>query len=333
MSTVSRSPATAADLDAYGAQGRSAWLDVDWRGHQRWVEVDGNPINVIELGQGDPIVFVHGLSGSWQNWLEQLPVFAREYRVIAFDLPGFGQSPMPAERISIAGYARLVDALLDELQVPRAVVVGNSMGGFIGAELAISFPERVERLVLVSAAGLSVEHQRDDRALGVLKRLEARLAAWGGWIGSRADNLARRARYRRALMHIVAAHPDRLPAALVAEQLRGSGKPGFVDALDALTSYPIRDRLPRISCPTLIVWGEQDRLVPVRDAYEFEQLIPHSRRVIYADTGHVAMLERPAAFNALLEDFMAEEEGGPPADEGDVPGPETHPDPPSGSSA
>jgi pimeloyl-ACP methyl ester carboxylesterase len=322
MSTVSRSPASAGDLDAYGAQGRSPWLDVDWRAHQRWVRVGGDAINVIEMGQGDPIVFIHGLSGSWQNWLEQLPVFAQSSRVIAFDLPGFGQSPMAAEKISIAGYGRLVAALLDDLEVPRAVIVGNSMGGFIGAELAIQAPERAERLVLVSAAGLTVEHQRDDRALAVLKRLERRLEAWGGWVGSRADHLARRRRYRRALMAIVAAHPDRLPPALVAEQIRGAGKPGFVDALDALTSYPIRDRLQQITCPTLIVWGEHDRLIPVRDAFEFERLIPGSRRVIYADTGHMAMLERPAAFNALLEDFMAEEEGAPPADEGDVPGPE-----------
>ena len=325
MAVASSYPDTAVDLDVYGPQGRSEWQDVDWRAYQKWVEVDGKQVNVVDMGEGDPIVFIHGLSGSWQNWLEQLPAFARRHRVIAFDLPGFGQSPMPPEKISIAGYGRLVDRLLDTLGVPRAVIVGNSMGGFIGAELAIQFPERVERLVLVSAAGLTVEYQRDERVLAVLKHLEARLAAWSGWVGSRADNLARRRRYRRMLMSIVAAHPDRLPAPLVAEQLRGSGKPGFVDALDALTGYPIRDRLPRIAAPTLIVWGEDDFLIPVRDAYDFERLIPDSRRVIYAGTGHVAMLERPDAFNALLEKFMAEEEGGPPADEGDVPGPEMEP--------
>ncbi len=98
-------------------------------------------------------------------------------------------------------------------------------------------------------------------------------------------------------MGVVAAHPDLLPAPLVAEQIRGSGKPGFVDALDALTDYPIRDRLPEIACPTLIVWGEDDMLVPVRDADEFERLIPDARKVVFPDTGHVAMLERPAAFN------------------------------------
>ena len=88
------------------------------------------------------------------------------------------------------------------------------------------------------------------------------------------------------------------------EQVRGAGKPGFVDAMDALTSYDFRDRLPDIEAPTLIVWGEHDMLVPVEDAHEFERLIPQSRTVILEDTGHVPMLERPAKFNELLEELI-----------------------------
>jgi pimeloyl-ACP methyl ester carboxylesterase len=291
----------------YGPAGRSAWLDVDWRTHQRWVTVQGRPVNVIELGQGPPLVFVHGLAGSWQNWLEQLPVFAEQRRVIALDLPGFGHSPLPAEKISIPGYARTLDALCQALEIDAAAFVGNSMGGFIGAELAISFPRRVERLVLVSAAGLSIEHQRSEPGLAALRRAENVLAFYTGWIASRSDAVARRSRLRRAVLALVAAHPERLPAPLAAEQIRGSGKPGFIDAVDALTSYPIRDRLGEIACPTLVVWGDRDRLVPVGDALEFERLIPNARKVIFEDTGHVAMLERPARFNAVLEDFLADD--------------------------
>ena len=73
-----------------------------------------------------------------------------------------------------------------------------------------------------------------------------------------------------------------------------------------MLDYDVRERLPEIACPTLIVWGERDRLIPVRDADVFAELVPNSRKVIYADTGHMAMLERPAAFNALLSDFLAE---------------------------
>jgi pimeloyl-ACP methyl ester carboxylesterase len=293
----------------YGPSGRSPWLDVDWREHQRWVTIDGRRVNVIELGSGPPVVFIHGLSGSWQNWLEQLPVFAREHRVITFDLPGFGASEMPREKITIRGYGRFVDALLDELGVSSGAVVGNSMGGFIGIELAIRFPERVERLVLVSAAGLSIEYLRNERALAVLGAIENRLAAYSGWLASRSDALARRPGARRMIFGIVAKRPDRLPGPLIAEQVRGSGKPGFLPALDALTDYPIRDRLGEIACPTLIVWGAEDKLVPARDADEFARLIPNSRKVVWPDTGHVAMLERPEAFNALVQAFLAEEPG------------------------
>lgn len=300
----------ASELGPYGPQGRSPWLDVNWREHQRWLQIDGGPVNVIEIGPdgadaGQPLVFVHGLSGCWANWLEQLPVLAERHRVITLDLPGFGGSPMPAERITISGYARLLDQLLDRLGIDAAAVVGNSMGGFIAAELAIAFPQRVERLVLVSAAGLSTTNNPSaTRALPALTRMERLLAAGGAWVVSKSDAVARRARLREALLNVVVAHPGRLPAALAAEQLRGAGKPGFLQGLQAVLDYDVRERLPEIACPTLIVWGAKDRLITVRDADVFASLIPNSRKVVYEDTGHMSMLERPAAFNALLEDFL-----------------------------
>ena len=281
--------------------------------------VDGEPVNVIELGAetdreiGEregalPLVFVHGLSGSWPNWLEQLPVLAATgRRVIAMDLPGFGHSPMPSWPISISAYARLLDRLLDVLGIDAAALVGNSMGGFISAELAISYPQRVERLVLVSAAGISTYDNRGAlRALPVLHRAERILTAYTAWMASKSDTVARRARLREATLNVVTRHPSRLPAALAAEQLRGSGKPGFMQALEANLDYDFRERLPEIACPTLIVWGEDDRLISARDAQVFAELIPDSRVVMYADTGHMSMLERPEAFNALLEEFLSE---------------------------
>jgi pimeloyl-ACP methyl ester carboxylesterase len=312
--TIPSSSSTRLDTPSvYGPPGRSPWLDVDWREHQRWVILDGQPVNVIELGgnqaqDGQPLIFIHGLSGSWPNWLEQLPVLATRHRVITLDLPGFGHSPMPTtERISISGYARLLDRLLDVLGIDAAAVVGNSMGGFIGAELAIAFPQRVERLVLVSAAGISTyDHRGAVRTVPVLRRAERMLTAYTAWMASKSDTVARRPRLRDATLNVVTRHPSRLPAALVAEQLRGSGKPGFMQALEANLNYDFRERLPEIACPTLIVWGEDDRLITARDAAVFAELIPDSRVAMYADTGHMAMLERPEAFNALLEEFLTE---------------------------
>jgi len=294
----------------YGPVGRSRWLDIDWAQHQRWVPVEDRWANVVEYGSGPPVLFVHGLGGAWVNWLENMPAVAEAgYRAVAVDLPGFGSSEMPREKISISGYGRWVDSLCEVLELGPVALVGNSMGGFIGAEVAIKFPPRVERLVLVSAAGISIEHERNDAVMAALYRTELVTAYAAGWLGKHAEPFARRPRLRRALLRMVMAHPDRLPAPLISEQVRGTGKPGFLSALDALTSYPIRDRLSEIAAPTLIVWGADDALVPRRDADVFEELISDSRKVVFDDTGHVAMLERPERFNRLLIDFLAEKPG------------------------
>jgi pimeloyl-ACP methyl ester carboxylesterase len=298
-----------ADLDAYGPVGRSEWMDVEWQEHLRWIRVEDRWMNVMDYGEGPPLIFIHGLSGCWQNWLENIPFFAREHRVIAVDLPGFGESEMPVEPISISGYAATIDAVMQELGIDSAQVVGNSMGGFIGAELAIRFPPRVERLVLVAAAGLSTAEIRTERTKGLRHRAENVAFFYLGWLASRSTIVTRRRRLRSALLLLVAAHPDKLPPALTIEQVAGSGKPGFSDALDAICDYQIRDRLEKIGCPTLIVWGDKDRLVPLRDASVFEELIPDSRKVIYKDTGHISMMERPARFNQDVEAFLHEDAG------------------------
>jgi pimeloyl-ACP methyl ester carboxylesterase len=292
-------------------------MDIDWQQHLRWVRVMDRWMNVVDMGEGPPLFFIHGLSGCWQNWLEQLPHFARDHRVIAVDLPGFGQSEMPAEEISISGYADAIDALMTELGIDEAQIVGNSMGGFIGAELAIQYPARVERLVLVAAAGLSIESIRTERTKGVRHRAENVVFFSLGHLASRSHQVALRPRLRGALLMLVAAHPAKLPGPLAAQQVLGSGKPGFSDALEAMCRYPLRDRLEKISCPTLILWGDKDLLVPVKDASIFEQLIPNSRKIIYKDTGHVSMMERPARFNddvrAFLQEAPGERQPSPPA--------------------
>jgi pimeloyl-ACP methyl ester carboxylesterase len=301
---------TAVHVPHYGPAGRSAWLDVDWRMHRRWMEVQGRAVNVVELGSGPAVVFVHGLSGGWQNWLENIPVIAEAgYRCIAMDLPGFGESPMPAEQISIAGYARFLDALLDQLGIDAACVVGNSMGGYVAAELAITVPQRVERLVLVAAAGITSQELRNERALRGLKRAEWLLGLYGSFFAARSQFVASHERLRRRALLLITAHPELLPGPLVWENLRGSGKPGFIDALDALTNYPIKDRLQQIGCPTLVIWGQKDYLVPVRDADVFTSLIPDARKVVFADTGHVPQFERPEAVNRLLLEFLEEGPG------------------------
>jgi pimeloyl-ACP methyl ester carboxylesterase len=291
--------------DGYGVVGRSAWLDVDWQAHRRFVEIDGRPANVVEIGDGPPLLLVHGLSGCWQNWLETIPLFARSHRVIAPDLPGFGASEMPRGEISIDGYARFLEQLCDALSIDAAAVVGNSMGGHISAELAIRSPQRVERLMLVSAAGISAEQVQRD----VVMTAGRLIAAVGTRTAARVDAFARRPGLRRVALSFVVRHPDRLSAAMAHELMQGAGKPGFLPALEAVVTHRISERLPQIACPTFVIWGEDDHVIPVGDAKRFQQLIPDCRTLVLPDTGHVAMLERPARFNALLQEFLAERPG------------------------
>jgi pimeloyl-ACP methyl ester carboxylesterase len=291
--------------DDYGVTAQPSWREINWRQHLRSIEIDGGNVNYVDMGSGDapPVLFVHGLGGCWQNWLENVPRVAQERRVIAPDLPGFGASEMPLERISIPGYGQFLDKLCDRLGLDEVVIVGNSMGGFVGAEVAIQFPSRVERLVLVSAAGLSITNVR-RRPVQTWGRAVAALGAYGA---AHLRPAIVRPRLRHLTLGYVARHPTRLRADLCWEIMSGAGRPGFVDALNALLDYDFRDRIGEIRVPTFIVWGSDDMLVPVEDASEFERLIPNSRKVIFEDTGHVPMLERPETFNALLIEFLAEE--------------------------
>src|SRR5215217_1755554 len=264
----------------------STWLDVDWQSMQRPLELLDRRINVLDTGPpaspaptgGPPVLFLHGWASNWQIFLLNIAAVMETHRCLAIDLPGFGASEMPSEPISIQGYAKTVDAMCDALGVECVSVVGNSMGGFIGAELALSYGTRVDRLVLVSAAGLSTEH------------------------------VVRRRRLRRAGMQWVIRYPEKLSVPLAQELVLSFGKPGFVPALKALLEYSYRERLPQIETPVLIVWGRNDLLVPVGDALHYQSLIgDNARVVVFEDTGHAPMLERPSRFNELLRGFLAGE--------------------------
>jgi pimeloyl-ACP methyl ester carboxylesterase len=292
--------------ETYADGDDSTWKSIDWPSLTRRIPVLGREVNVVDTGgEGPVMVFVHGLGGRWQNWLLNIPAFMGSHRVIAVDLPGFGGSEMPAEDISIKGYGKVVDALLGELGVESAVFVGNSMGGFVSAEVALSFHTRVERLVLVSAAGLSIEY-RNRQPLLTFARV---WAAGATAVGARGRAVVTRPRARRMALQLVLRYPERLSPEMTYELIQGGGSPGFMDALGALLEHSYREELSRIEMPVLIVWGRNDMLVPRGDAREYEELIgSNSRRVMFDDTGHLPMIERPNAFNALVADFVAERE-------------------------
>ena len=279
-----------------------AWLKIDWQQHLRTIDVDGAQINYAEIGDGPAVIFVHGLGGCWQNWLENMPRMAElGYRAIALDLPGFGSSPMPPWEISIPGYGTLLDRLREELGIGHCTLVGNSMGGFIAVEAATDEPERYSHLVLVAAAGIMNTWNPEARATATSyawSKLGGTVADHGKWIVSHP-------RSRQLALAPFFRYPGRLRRELLLEQLAGGRCPGFGDALESLISHDVRERLPTIEMPTLIVWGLSDRVIPVAAGISYHRRIPHSRLEIFERTGHLPQLERPARFNALLDEFLA----------------------------
>jgi pimeloyl-ACP methyl ester carboxylesterase len=280
------------------------WLKIDWRRHLHRVELPGAEVNYAEIGEGEPILFVHGLGGCWRNWLENLPHFGRGHRAIALDLPGFGESPMPSWPIDMPAYGRLLHDFCEKLGIDRAAaLVGNSMGGFVSTEAAIEWPSRFDRLVLVSAAGISFAEAEGRRIEASVRLFEAGVAFLGGprhfWVN--------RPKGRQFAFSRVFRYPNRVRPELLHEQIEpGMGAPGFRDAVRAIGGYDTRHRLTEIEIPTLVVWGLNDQIVPVEAAIGYHRLIPGSRLELFERTGHVPQMERPTRFNRLLDEFLSD---------------------------
>jgi pimeloyl-ACP methyl ester carboxylesterase len=298
------------DIETYGSGADPGWLAVDWSAHLRRHTIDGRALNVLDVGDGPAILFVHGHNVCLEHWYEQIEVFRHTHRVIAFDLPGFGRSEMPAE-VSMSAYATTAAALLADLGVDRATIVGNSMGGLVAAEFAISYPHLVDKLVLISPAGLSDRYMGFPAAL--IGHRVGLTVARGMFAGGPPPDavtraLAARPRGRVLALGLLNARPaaraDRLHPAMVYALARSFAGPAAAEAAFSLATHDLRSRLHEIDAPTLIVWGDRDNLIPLRCGHEFERLIPGARLSVYADTGHNAMIERPARFNTELAAFI-----------------------------
>src|SRR5919112_4141899 len=230
---------------------------------ERNINVDGLPVRYLTGGEGSPLVLLHALGESALNWRWVLPALARTHRVYAVDLPGFGFSAKPSAEYTPAFFARFIGAYLNALGLERTGLVGSSLGGLVALRLALSEPARVSALVLVASAGLG-------RAVTYALRLPT-LPGYGeaavAW-GKTPFGAAQRTWLRVPLLF---AHPERVPAEWFEEQYRLTQLPGFTEAtMAALRAQVVLggqrevlvDQLPRLGMPTLIVWGERDRVFP-----------------------------------------------------------------------
>lgn len=248
---------------------------------------DDTAIHYVTAGSGAPLLFLHGLGGRVENWVHQMAAFSETHRVIAIDLPGHGRSE--GRDIGFRDYWRFIEALLDHLGLADATLCGLSKGSRAGLMLAARRPERVARMIVVNAfAHLSPEDAARRRALYDLLLLGDGGARWAEGLldamGVR-DHPAIVAGFRRSLQGIDPAH------------IRAR----FGEMID----YDQRPELRDIRCPTLIVRGDRDDFVPAYCAEDIHAAIPGSEVRILPGAGHLPYLEQPAAFNAILADFLA----------------------------
>ena len=294
--------------DDYGVSD-GEWLRIDWQEHLRSVTVDSalgrTDVSYVEMGEGPAVLLVHGLGGSWRNWLENIPALSRNHRVVALDLPGFGHSPLPPEPITMKAYGDLVVAFADELELDQeTALVGHSMGGVSSTEAVIEAPERFSSLTLVAAAGITfakVSQTRKELTKTAMRVLLPIASA-------RSERSLGRKRLRTASFVGVIAHPSMISREMLWELTAyGITAPGMIQAAYAMAGYDTRHRLSEITLPTLLIWGEQDRLVPVGAAHAYAKRIKTSEMHLVGDTGHMVQMERPLRFNQVLEDFISRE--------------------------
>lgn len=257
------------------------------------LNVHGVEIAYVDQGAGSPILFVHGFPLDGSLWQPQLEALEGEYRVIAPDLRGFGESGS-SPQVTMEAYAGDLHALLDELQIDQAVLVGLSMGGYITFAFYRAYPDRVRGLVLVDTRPhADTEEARANRAVAAAKVAEQGSEALADDMLEKLvspSTMERRPDLVRSIHGMMARQPV----------------DGIVAALHGMAERPdSRPLLGEISVPTLVVVGADDVITPVADAESMVDAIPGSELVVIPDAGHLSNLEQPRVFNQALREFMA----------------------------
>lgn len=247
-----------------------------------------------------PIVLLHGTSASLHTWDGWTQALTPERRVIRVDLPGFGLTgPAANDDYRMEHYVAFITALLDTLGVQQCVLAGNSFGGWIAWETALALPERVRALVLVDAAGYPL----DSESVPVGFRI-ARVPG----LNRLMESVLPRSMIESSLRNVYG-DPSRVTPALVDRYyeltLREGNRAALARRFAAGRHAADTSRIGQLRVPTLILWGELDRLIPPAHAGYFERDIPGSRRVTFPGLGHVPHEEDPAATVSVVRGFLA----------------------------
>ncbi len=259
---------------------------------EKSVTIFGAKIRYLEAGDATKphIILLHGLGGQAENWSFVMPALSAKYHVIALDQVGFGKSDKPFIKYRIGTYTDFLDKFLTELKIEKTTLIGNSLGGWIGGFYATKYPNRVEKLILVDAAGLT------PKVIDYTKIYQLQ--------SSTRDEV--RANLKLIFANQAYASNDAVVDNFLTQRVLAND--GY--AIDSITESIKRNedfldkRLGEIKADTLIIWGKQDGLIPIEDGDRFKKGIANSQMLVIDNCGHVPMVEKFAEFSKAVLEFL-----------------------------
>jgi 2-hydroxy-6-oxonona-2,4-dienedioate hydrolase len=260
---------------------------------EKFATVFGAKIRYLETGDAakPTVVLVHGMGSNADSWVFNAPALAAKYRVIALDQIGFGKSDKPMLKYRVGTFVDFLDRFLAELKIDKARIVGISLGGWVSALYAAKYPAKVEKLVLIDAAGFAPPKDFDWSkvyALNSSTRDEVRQNIKAVFYNQTL--FGTEAMVETFLTQRVAAGDGHTIASLIESLKRGE------DYID--------DKLSAVTQPTLVVWGKQDGLIPVTDGERYHKGINGSELVVFDQAGHAPNVEKAADFNKKVLEFL-----------------------------
>ena len=295
---------TSVDRETTAPPGSSFWVDL-LGAEVRYRQAGPYLTRSVEMGTGEPVVLLHGISGHAETWVRNVAVLGRDFRVHAIDMLGHGFTDKPAIEYSIRALAEHVLGFLDEIGAPRAHLVGQSLGGWVAAWLAVHHPDRVVSLVSVTGAGL----QLDADGAALTEQVGQKVAA----ATVKALDAPTREKVRTRLEWLVH-DPSVITDELVETRYRIYTRPDFAAvAGDLVAGFTARarpeemltaERLATIGCPALVLWTRQNPTMPWPVGETASRIIPGAAFHLMEDAGHWPQFEKPGEFHAVVGGFL-----------------------------
>lgn len=266
--------------------------------HDKFLTVYGQKIHYVEVGKGPVVILLHNLGGDLSDWDKNRDVLAQKYRVIAFDQIGAGQSDKPSINYRPATWVDFLLGVYKGLKINSASLVGHSMGGAVAASFALAHPEKVERLVLLSAGyGYAIPEVSDPYQFG---HVPGTLQLLNPSTLEQMQQSLALAFYERQAYVSDAAIDQAFAGSLLGAYAQQRFIESFIRYEDVLDH-----KLGGIRQPTLIIWGREDRWTPLALGERFKRDIPGSKLLVIDRCGHFANVEQADQFNAAVMEFLS----------------------------